>query len=417
MSASLWEWLSPFSKGFQKLKNRKNESLCKTKRHKKGSQGDPTLFCRMNNSFFAFLSSLRLWRRDPLSYFGYVAVFLFFFVAVAFSFFFQGTETIGDSVGDSKQNSFFLKSQKSNSSPPQSFFVLQDSAIKASLPPVLMSDSRALAVFTVAEEPGEVVGDSREGIVEYIVQSGDTVSAIAEKFHISLDTLFWANDLNRNSALKPGQKLIILPVDGILHYVKKGDTISAIAKTYQADASKIIAFNNLSGEGDIYVGDILVIPGGKMPKSAPKVVSQPPQIAIALSYFINPLGPFARITQGLHWYNAVDMVVDNDGDGRGDCGQPIFAAAEGMVLKVAQTNSSSRWVFNGAGNHLTILHPNGVVTYYGHFASSFVVPGQHVSQGQLIATVGGLPGTPGAGLATGCHLHFGVTGAKNPFVR
>ena len=33
----------------------------------------------------------------------------------------------------------------------------------------------------------------------------------------------------------------------------------------------------------------------------------------------------------------------------------------------------------------------------------------------MVATMGGQPGTPGAGKSTGCHLHFEVIGARNPF--
>jgi len=46
-----------------------------------------------------------------------------------------------------------------------------------------------------------------------------------------------------------------------------------------------------------------------------------------------------------------------------------------------------------------------------------VSSGQEVSQGEMIALIGGKPGTPGAGLSTGCHVHFGVRGSRNPFAR
>ena len=235
-----------------------------------------------------------------------------------------------------------------------------------------------------------------------MVEPGDTLSGIAKKFNISLNTILWANDLNQNSTIKPGQKLIILPVSGVLHYVKRGDTLSEIAQTYKAEIEEIVAFNELSGEDDIFVGDILIIPNGKMPQHTTQTSLVSHWVPIASSYFICPIAPPCTITQGLHWYNAVDL-------SHGKCGEPIFAAAGGTVQRV-------RYGWNrGAGNYLTILHPNGVVTMYGHLQTILVKPGQKVNQGQIIALMGGKPGTPGAGRSTGCHLHFGVYGGRNPF--
>jgi murein DD-endopeptidase MepM/ murein hydrolase activator NlpD len=71
----------------------------------------------------------------------------------------------------------------------------------------------------------------------------------------------------------------------------------------------------------------------------------------------------------------------------------------------------------GGGNYITILHPNGVVTYYGHIAAALTSVGQEVSQGTAIALMGGKPGTTGAGISTGCHVHFDVRGSANPFAR
>lgn len=362
------------------------------------------------NLFLMGVHTIKSSHKDSLFYFRSIAVFLFLLITLGAGLLFGKAEGVGqESLSSAQASSLFVTSEKSKPSPASNFIVMQDSSIKATLPPVLIGDSRTLGVFTVAEAASGGIAGPREGIVEYVVQPGDTPSSVAESFQISLETLFWANDLTRSSQLKVGQKLIILPVDGVLHHVKDGDTISSIAKTYQADIERILAFNDLSSEGDIYIGDILIIPGGKMPPRVPKAISQPTQVAVADSYFLYPLGGPRIRTQGLHWYNAVDL--------KGECGDPIYAVAEGRVLKVATTSSTSKWALQGAGNHLTILHPNGVVTYYGHLAASLVAPGQEVTRGQRIATVGGRPGTPGAGLSTGCHLHFGVKGARNPFAR
>jgi len=215
----------------------------------------------------------------------------------------------------------------------------------------------------------------------------------------------WANELIHTVLIRPGQKLIILPITGVIYHVKAGDTISEIASTYKAKTEEIVSFNGLSSEADILIGDILIIPNGKMPITTQYARTWVP---LSKSYFMCPISLPCRITQGLHWYNAVDF-------SHGKCGEAILAAAGGQVLRVRLTNSTSRWAFGGAGNYITILHPNGVVTTYGHIATSLVSPGDTVYQGQTIALVGGMPGTPGAGMSTGCHLHFSVRGASNPF--
>ena len=204
--------------------------------------------------------------------------------------------------------------------------------------------------------------------------------------------------------------MIILPVSGLIHEVKKGETIDVIANKYKAEPWKILAFNEILNEEEILPGDILIIPEGKMPQSNN---ASPPPLSLAKHYFICPLPPPCKITQGLHRHgHLLDAAVDFS---NGECGERVLAAAGGKVQKVKFTNSSSYFAFEGAGNHITILHPNNTVTFYGHLSKSFVKPGDEVTQGQIIALTGGKPGTPGAGISTGCHLHFAVFGTKNPF--
>lgn len=74
-------------------------------------------------------------------------------------------------------------------------------------------------------------------------------------------------------------------------------------------------------------------------------------------------------------------------------GTAILAANEGLV--VYSDNGMS-----GYGNAVLIVHPDGAVTLYGHCSATFVVAGQHVARGEVIAAVGD------TGLAHGAHLHF-----------
>jgi murein DD-endopeptidase MepM/ murein hydrolase activator NlpD len=73
---------------------------------------------------------------------------------------------------------------------------------------------------------------------------------------------------------------------------------------------------------------------------------------------------------------------------------PIRAVAAGTVTFADP--------YKGFGKLVVIRHSGGMTTHYGHCESLKVRPGQKVSAGEIIATVGK------SGLATGPHLHFEV---------
>jgi LysM repeat protein len=340
--------------------------------------------------------NLKGFRPDPLFYLGIVAVVL---LAVA-SFLPQtagyseiSSSTAGQVAGAEK--SPFIQSVNSQAESPD-LYLIQKNTILGFAPPLTVTPQVLGAIM------GEVGSGVSRDITEYEVKEGDSLSSIAENYGISLNTLLWANDLTSKSTIKPGQTLVILPVSGLLHYVKSGDTISGISLKYKVDSNEVVEFNELASDDDIFVGDILIIPGGTMPVVSKVATSY--VIPVASSYFICPIASPCRITQGLHFYNAVDF-------SHGKCGDSIYAAAGGVVQRVKFGYNS------GAGNTITILHPNGVATSYGHILSALVSPGDQVYQGQIIALMGGQPGTAGAGISTGCHVHFSVHGASNPFAK
>ncbi len=240
----------------------------------------------------------------------------------------------------------------------------------------------------------------RTKIVYHIVEPGDTVGYLAEKYHISVATILWANNLSSWSLIRPGDKLKILPVSGLVHKVIKNDTISKIAKQYEAKADDIVRFNSLKEDGsDIIAGEELLIPGGVKPKpvytttrvySSFSSVSAPPASSegISGSGYLWPTS-VRRITQYYGWrHTGLDI--------GGKVGTPLYASQAGRVIK-----SQCGWN-GGYGCYVIIDHGGGVQTLYGHASRLYVSVGDSVAQGQTIAAMGS------TGRSTGSHVHFEV---------
>ena len=317
---------------------------------------------------------------SPLLYVAVIATFLLLILS------FRTIERPGDLGLEYNVFSAFELSSERAPAPetPQLMFVTHNT-LRAATPPLTITPQVLGAII------GQLEADIRPEVARYIVQKGDTTEKLAERFGISLSTVLWANDLSHSSSLKPGQELIILPTTGALHFVRPNDTLSEIAGWYQAEVKKIVSFNALESPSAIFAGDLLIIPGGIQPSVLPQGRLTP----LANSYFIYPIPSPYRITQGLHAFNAVDF-------SNGDCGESVYAAAGGIVQRTGYTSIG--------GTYVRVLHPNGVVTYYGHLSAVLTTPGVKVYQGQLV----GYTGRTGWS-ATGCHVHFEVRGAANPF--
>jgi len=145
---------------------------------------------------------------------------------------------------------------------------------------VLPIDPEKSAII-VPEIPLEKISpQTRSTIQTYVVQQGDTISEIAEKFGLKWSTILWENNLNYWSIIKPGDKLRILPIDGISHKVQKNETVSSIAKKYKSSVEKIIEFNfnNPEEASNLQVGTLLIVPDGSPPPPPkPKYTASKPQ--------------------------------------------------------------------------------------------------------------------------------------------
>lgn len=239
----------------------------------------------------------------------------------------------------------------------------------------------------------------RAEIIDYKIESGDTISSIGQKFGISSDTIKWANDLTSDS-IKPGQILKILPVTGVAYTVKSGDTLVSVAKKFSAEQQPILdfPFNDIPDDLSLKVGQLLIIPDGTPPetKAPPKPKLQPQYLAQGPgspafaapggAQFIWPTN--GTLTQYFSWYHPAIDVANR--------AAPAVAASDGGVVLVAG------WSNVGYGNNVVIDHGNGYTTLYAHFSNIYVSVGQTVSRGQLIGQMGS------TGRSTGTHLHLEI---------
>ncbi len=280
-------------------------------------------------------------------------------------------------------------------------FAREDVGEEGQIRGVLDTDTTGGSMYT---QQAEEVKLFRGGeVIKHVVQDGETLSSIAQRYGLEVTTILWENDLTEKSPLKPGQELRILPVDGVRHQVARGETIFSIGKRYGLDESSAqlivdYPFNEFRNDEtfELATGQWLVVPEGVPPRKVENtyIASTRKLVTItadagqvtATGSFIRPAA--GMITQGYKFYHkAIDIA--NRGGG------PILASDGGTVI-------GAGWDPSGYGNRILIDHANGNITLYGHLSLIQVQAGQRVNRGDVIGQMGS------TGRSTGTHLHFEI---------
>lgn len=150
----------------------------------------------------------------------------------------------------------------------------------------------------------------------YIVQPGDTLSAIARRFGTDVTSLAQANNIVNPNLIFVGQQLTIpggdapapaptpVPVpqpEGGIYVVQPGDTLTRIALRHGVTVQALALANGISNLNVIYVGQQLIIPGGSpVAPPAPSPTPPPPPAPGPAPTGINLL-PNPSFEAG--WYN------------------------------------------------------------------------------------------------------------------
>lgn len=135
---------------------------------------------------------------------------------------------------------------------------------------------RATAMVTAASFAlgGSAALGSPGAAQTYTVRRGDTLSAIAKEFGLTVNELKARNGLT-SDRINIGQTLIVsAPVaPSVVYRVRSGDTLGKIARNHNTTVASIRSANNLSGDR-IFPGQDLAIPAGGGPTSSYRYIDE-----------------------------------------------------------------------------------------------------------------------------------------------
>jgi murein DD-endopeptidase MepM/ murein hydrolase activator NlpD len=242
-------------------------------------------------------------------------------------------------------------------------------------------------VHNVASMGGGSLGVLPLNIANYRVHEGDTLSGIAERFGLDLDTVA---SLNREwgsgvHLIRIGEAIRVPNQDGI--FVAVGDDLEATCARYDLPPELILNVNGVSRE-QLARGTSLFFPGVQHTGIERSVVTGTAFLRPVAGYLTSPFGYRADpFTGELQFHRGIDLAAP--------LGTPVRAALDGRVVVVGRDPS--------IGNYVLISHQVvGFSSLYGHLSQIYVKYGAIVTRGQKIGTVGI------TGRSTGPHLHFEI---------
>lgn len=256
-----------------------------------------------------------------------------------------------------------------------------------------------------AEQTEEVTKEKETNTI-YVVEAGDCLSIIAEKFETTVDSIVALNQLSGEEAVVyMDQELIVaVPRPDISLRVSEGivyeESYAAEPQIIPNDAwyTTTEVVHQEGSDGLREINALVTYENGLeverktlhtlvLAEAVPSVVEQGTQIPPT---YIKPLSG-GRYTSGFgrRWgrmHKGVDWATP--------IGTTVYASSKGTV--------SVAGAVRGYGYAVYINHPDGRQTRYGHLSKVLVSPGQTVEQGQIIALSGN------TGRSTGPHVHFEI---------
>jgi len=246
----------------------------------------------------------------------------------------------------------------------------------------------------------------------YTVKAGDSLRSISNKTGAGSEAIARVNNIPAPFVIHTGQRLKI--PGGRYHLVRAGQSGIAIARAYGVDWSQVATMNQLEEPYILRTGQRLLLPsraevssmtveqraaafrididdlitGGEPALATNQKTVKPVETAQRVLAPTVAVGEPTRFSGQFVWpltgriltsFGAKgNGIVSNGLDIAADRGEPIKAAADGIVAYVGTEVA-------GLGGLVLIRHGDGWITAYGHAEDIGVSRGQSVRQGQVIA--------------------------------
>lgn len=223
-------------------------------------------------------------------------------------------------------------------------------------------------------------------LISYTVKPGDTLTAIANTYGVSIETIVSFNGIEDARGIQPGMTLKIPTLNGVLYHVRPGDTLAGIATSHNVTMKNILDVNHLTSSV-IFPHQEIFLPGAHMNTYAYRKALGTLFIWPTHGVITSPFGmrrdPF---TGTMEFHAGIDIA--------NSIGTPVVAAMDGRVIYVGKDR--------GYGNYILIDNGGGYRTLYAHLYEFLVSVGEYVRSGQEIGRMGD------TGYSTGPHLHFAI---------
>lgn len=212
----------------------------------------------------------------------------------------------------------------------------------------------------------------------YTVRQGDTLSAIAARYNVSLQALINANpQISNPHWIYPGQRINIPsggtdpnipPTGGDNYIIRAGDTLSAIASRFGVTVAEIMRANpEITNPNIIYIGQAIRIPGGTGGPEIPPTGGESYTVragdtlaSIALRYQVTVgalLAANPQITNpNLIYPGQVLVIPTGDGDDDGD-GIPDTGGDDVHIVQPGDTLRQIAWLYGTTVDELMRLNP------------------------------------------------------------